>query len=170
MKHAANDHASAASNLTDQQAEFVRSLAQDNVTPTEAARRAGYSQPTTAAWRLMKSAQVAAAVKQAHFLEVDSNLTGVALRTLKAIMEDARAPASARVAAARAVADMSGLSGRKLTDEEAGRESGDAIGSYIAGLSGEDLDSLSSALSKTKVVLQARLDRQHDDPPGGPQH
>lgn len=149
---------SAASNtLTDQQMEFVRSISQDNVTPTEAARRAGYSQPNTAAWRLMKSPQVAAAVKQAHFLEVDSNLTGVALKTLKAVMEDEKAPASARVAAARAVVDMSGLAGRKLSDEEAGKDTSESMTDFLKGLSDEALNELSSAVRNEKNKLMGQL-------------
>ena len=144
---------SATDGLTGQQAEFVRSMVQDNVTPTEAARRAGYVQPTTAAWRLTRTPAIMAAVKQAQFVEVDCKLTGIAIQTLQAVMQDKDAPASARVAACRAAFDAAGMGGRKLTPaEQPGGAGVDDLD--LASMSNEDLHALMEVVEREQREIE----------------
>lgn len=96
------------SELTEQQAAFVSHLVLDGLTPTEAARRAGYAHAAQRATELVRKPHVIEAIRQEQARLLDGNLANIALRTLRGVMEDQRSPASARVAASRAVLEASG--------------------------------------------------------------
>ena len=91
-----------------QQSEFVGHLVRSGCNPTEAARRAGYATPKNAAYRLLRLDHVAGAIRGEQRRLIDNDLATGALGTLRAVMEDDEAPASARVSAARVVLEMSG--------------------------------------------------------------
>lgn len=81
--------------------------------PSAAAKAAGYRQPAPVATRLMRSAHIIAAIRQERARLFDGNLATVAAHTLRAVMEDDQAPASARVAAARTVLEITRELGRR---------------------------------------------------------
>lgn len=96
------------SELTEIQDAFVSHLVLDGCTPTEAARRAGYAHPNVRAYELLRKPHIAEAIRKQQTRILDGDLANVALRTLRGVMEDLKAPASARVAASRAVLEASG--------------------------------------------------------------
>lgn len=96
------------SELTEQQAAFVSHLVLDGLTPTESARRAGYAHAAQRATELVRKPHVMAAIRQEQSRLLDGDLANVALRTLRGVMEDQQSPASAKVAASRAVLEASG--------------------------------------------------------------
>jgi len=94
--------------LTDIQSAFVRHLVLTGCTPTEAARHAGYTHAAQRATELVRKPHIVAAIREEQSRALDGDLTNVALRTLKEIMQSKKSPASARVAASRAVLEASG--------------------------------------------------------------
>ena len=96
------------SELTEIQDAFISHLVLDGCNPTEAARRAGYSHPNVRAYELLRKPHVAEEIRKRQTRLLEGDLANVALRTLREVMEDQAAPASARVAASRAVLEASG--------------------------------------------------------------
>jgi phage terminase small subunit len=96
------------SELTKIQDTFISHLVLDGCTPTEAARQAGYSHPNVRAYELLRKPHVVEEIRKRQTRLLDGDLANVALRTLRGVMEDQAAPASARVAASRAVLEASG--------------------------------------------------------------
>lgn len=94
--------------LTDIQSTFVRHLVLTGCTPTEAARHAGYAHAAQRATELVRKPHIVAAIREEQSRILDGDLTNVAMRTLKEVMENPKSPASARVAASRAVLEASG--------------------------------------------------------------
>lgn len=103
-------------NLTLKQRAFVTTLVRTGCTPTHAARIAGYSDAKVSAYDLLRSAQIQAAVRFERSRYVMSDLANIATSTLKEVMLDQDAPASARVQAARAVLEMAGELGKVKAD------------------------------------------------------
>ncbi len=96
------------SELTEQQAAFVSNMVRGGLTPTESARRAGYAHAAQRATELVRKPHVMAAIRQEQSRLLDGDLANVALRTLRGVMEDQQSPASAKVAASRAVLEACG--------------------------------------------------------------
>jgi len=94
--------------MTDLQADFVRYLVLEGCTQTEAARRAGYADPGPRAYELIRKPHVQAAILAEQRRVINGDLANIALRTLRNVMEDETAPASARVSAARTSLDIGG--------------------------------------------------------------
>lgn len=103
--------------LTDSQITFVSHLVLSGVTPTEAARRAGYSHPKNRAWELLRKPHIVAAIRKEQERFIDGDLANVALKTLRSIMENEKSPANARVAASRAVLEAAGYFSRNKEAE-----------------------------------------------------
>lgn len=122
--------------LTDQQKRFVDELVSTGCTPTEAARRAGYSDPGQEAWRLMRKAHVVSEVRELRERLISGHAANVAVSTLMEIMQDGAAPASARVSAARTVLEAAGhfdKAGRNAGDNQALHEmSAEKLAALIA--------------------------------------
>jgi len=76
------------------------------MTQTEAAAAAGYSNPNTDAWRLLRLPHVVKALRQRRTELVEGDLTGLALKTLRDTMADTGAPRDARLKAAKIVLDL----------------------------------------------------------------
>lgn len=74
----------------------------------EAARHAGYLAPNDAAWRLMASEPVQAAIRQARQTLIEIEDAGAARACLREIIDDATAPAGARIRASQIVLEMAG--------------------------------------------------------------
>ena len=107
--------------LTPMQRLFVTELTRNGLTPTSAARKAGYAKPESAGYDVSRLPHVAAAIRLERERYVSGELANVATGTLKAIMLDAKAPAAARVSAARAVLEMSRDLGKAKADPDADR-------------------------------------------------
>lgn len=101
---------------TDMQLLFIDHLVTGNMTPTEAARQAGYAQPKQAAYRLTRAPHIQSAIRQARQTIYSGELTNMAIGTLKTVMADPDAPASSKVSAARTVFELAGDLG-KLSGE-----------------------------------------------------
>jgi len=86
-----------------------------------AAQQAGLSEVT--AWRWLKDATFQATYREArravvqHAIAQVQHATGEAVETLRSVMQDAEAPASARVSAAKAILDTA-LKGIDIDDLE----------------------------------------------------
>jgi hypothetical protein len=94
--------------LTLKQRSFVLTLVRSGCTPTQAARAAGYSDAKVSAHDLLRAAHIQTAVRFERARYVMSDLANIATSTLKEVMLDHGAPASARVQAARTVLEMAG--------------------------------------------------------------
>lgn len=109
--------------LTAKQRAFVVALVRQGCTPTRAAQEAGYAVPRQSGYDLMQLANVQEAVRFERSRYAQGYLANVATRTLYAVMTDDAAPASARVAAARAVLEVVGeLGGHRLGGSRGGDE------------------------------------------------
>lgn len=98
--------------LTDMQDRFITNLIRDGLPRTEAARRAGYKAPAVAACELMQSTKVITKIRNERNKLYQTELATSAVQTLKDVMGDPEAPASARVAAARTSLELAGDIGK----------------------------------------------------------
>lgn len=105
---AENGQIMARSTLTDMQLVFVDVMA-SGATQTEAARQAGYSSPGNAGYHLMRLPHIAAKVRAEILATIGTEGVSVAWQTLKEVMQDKKAPAAARVAAADKTLKVAGL-------------------------------------------------------------
>ena len=115
---------------TDQQKQFVRYLVADNKKATEAARLAGYAFPKQAAYELTKNPSVLLLIRQQRQTLYQTDLASLGAETLKQVMLDPDAPASAKVSAARTSLELAGdlsknadgsIDGRNLADDRSGK-------------------------------------------------
>jgi phage terminase small subunit len=93
---------------TEQQKAFVQYLVRENKKPTEAARLAGYLHPKQSAYDLTRNPSVMLLIRQARQTVYQTDLANLAADTLRVVMVDPDAPASARVSAARTALELSG--------------------------------------------------------------
>lgn len=120
--------------LTPMQQQFVIELVGAGCNPTEAARRAGFSVPKDAAYRMTRLPHVAAAIRQERSRLFDSDLANVAAETLRAVMCDSEAPAAARVSAARTVLEVTRELGRRQDDGHNDKQLHEMTPDELAGL------------------------------------
>lgn len=97
--------------LTEKQQAFVMALVTRACTATQAAVDAGFSAVSARqqASNLLSLKHVQEGIRAAQFQLLNSNLANVALATLHEVMTDKTAPAGARVTAAVATLERSGL-------------------------------------------------------------
>ena len=93
---------------TDQQKSFVSYLVAGNTNPTDAARQAGYAYPKQAGYELTRNPSVVMLIRQARQTLYQTDLANLAADTLRGVMIDVDAPASAKVSAARTVLELAG--------------------------------------------------------------
>ena len=98
--------------LTEMQQQFVLYRVGYGMNRTEAARRAGFKWPKQAAHELDQNPKIIAKIRQERNKIYQTELAPRAVRTLKTIMADPEAPASARVAAARTSLELAGDIGK----------------------------------------------------------
>lgn len=120
--------------LTDRQGQFVRCLVQEGCNPTEAARRAGFSNPRNSGYYLIRLPHITAAVRQERSRLFDGELANVAAETLRQVMTDPEAPAAARVSAARTVLEVTRELGRRQDDGGADKQLHEMTPDELAGL------------------------------------
>ena len=94
--------------LTEKQKRFVTAIVSKGVNPTVGAREAGYETPRSDGFRLIRLPHVQDAIRQERGALFSGDLAQVATQTLREIMVDSEAPASARVQAVRVVLEVSG--------------------------------------------------------------
>ena len=97
--------------LTGKQETFVHHLVSSGVSATEAARRAGYEGTAIRqnASQLLRKPHVQEAIRREQFLRLNGGLANLALSTLEHVMTDPTAPHGAKVQAAIAVLERSGI-------------------------------------------------------------
>ena len=96
------------SEFTDRQDQFVYNLVRLGNNPTQSARLAGYKDPKQSSFNLVNSPKMIARIRQERHKIYQSDLAPLAVQTLKDVMRDTEAPASARVSAARSCRELAG--------------------------------------------------------------
>jgi len=98
--------------ITGQQREFVHYHVAERHNPTKAARLAGYAYPKQAAYQLTRNPAILPLMREARQTLYQGELVNLAGCTLRQIMLDPDAPASAKVSAARAALELAGDLGK----------------------------------------------------------
>ena len=98
--------------LSDRQSSFIFYLVHHGKGRTEAARLAGFAAPRQSAFNLTQSPKIIAKIRQERNKVYQTELATTAVKTLKEVMEDMDAPASARIAAARTSLELAGDIGK----------------------------------------------------------
>ncbi len=129
--------------LSDKQNEFIHGLVNLGLKQTESARRAGYNQPAQSAYNMMNSPGILSRIQHERQKIFQSDLSIVAVQTLKEVMQDKEAPASARVSACRSVLEIAG-------DFKAGASGSDKS---LAEMSPSDLASIIDKLDVERIQL-----------------
>ena len=104
-------------NLTEKQNNFVHYLVVEGKNPTDSARLSGYDYPTQSAYSLTRNPSVIAIIRQTRQTLYQTDLSNIAVQTLKDVMQDPDAPASARVSASRTVLELSGDLGKNALEQ-----------------------------------------------------
>ena len=104
-------------NLTEKQNNFVHYLVVEGKNPTESARLSGYEYPKQSAYSLTRNPSVIAIIRQTRQTLYQTDLSNIAVQTLKDVMQDPDAPASARVSASRTVLELSGDLGKNALEQ-----------------------------------------------------
>ena len=84
--------------ISDRQSSFIFYLVHQGKGRTEAARLAGFAAPRQSAFTLTQSPKIIAKIRQERNKVYQTELASTAVQTLKEVMEDTDAPASARIA------------------------------------------------------------------------
>ena len=98
--------------LSDRQSNLIFYLVYQGKGRTEAARLAGFAPPRQSAFTLTQSPKIIAKIRQERNKVYQTELATTAVKTLKEVMEDMDAPASARIAAARTSLELAGDIGK----------------------------------------------------------
>lgn len=126
---------------SEQQQAFIDYLVNNASTPTEAARQAGYAHPKQSAYLLTRTPHIMAAVRQARQTCYQGELASLSVDTLKRVMRDDDAPASAKVSAARTALELAGDLGKAADDITSSKSlaemTPDELGSLIDKWEGE---------------------------------
>tara|TARA_B100000214_G_scaffold5112_1_gene3813 strand:+ start:1455 stop:1934 length:480 start_codon:yes stop_codon:yes gene_type:complete len=107
--------------LTDMQSAFVHSLVFDGKGPTESARIAGFKHPKQASYLLTRNPKIIRVIRQERQKLYQADLAPLAIGTLRSVMLDPDAPASARVSASRTALELAGDLNKDKGGELAGR-------------------------------------------------
>lgn len=107
--------------ITDRQRDFVQYLVRENKNATESARLAGYAHPKQSAYDLTRNPAIIMLMRQARRTLYESDLVNVAADTIRSVMLDVDAPASARVSAARTAMELAGDLGKNAEAADAGK-------------------------------------------------
>ena len=130
------------SEFTDRQDQFVYNLVRLGNNPAQSARLAGYKDPKQSSFNLVNSPKMIARIRQERHKIYQSDLAPLAVQTLKDVMRDTEAPASARVSAARSCLELAGDLGKHSqanarSDKRLADMSVDELASVIDKLDGE---------------------------------
>ena len=98
--------------LSDRQSSFILYLAQQSKGHAEVASLTDFAAPRQSAFNLTQSLRIIAKIRQMRNKVYQTELASTAVQTLKEVMEDHDAPASARIAAARISLGLAGDIGK----------------------------------------------------------
>ena len=98
--------------LTEMQQQFVLYRVGYGMNRTEAARLAGFKWPSRVAYQLEQSPKIIARIRNERNKLYQTELASQSVETLRDVMSDPEAPASARVAAARTALELAGDIGK----------------------------------------------------------
>ena len=98
--------------LSDRQSSFIFYLVNQGKGRTEAARLAGFAAPRQSTFTLTQSPRIINKIREERNKVYQTELASTAVQTLKEVMEDTDAPASARIAAARTSLELAGDIGK----------------------------------------------------------
>ena len=131
---------------------FVTKLVRTGTNPTDAARQAGYADAGVSAHNLVRLPHVQAAIRMERQRFISGELANIATGTLRDILTDTEAPASARVQAARTVLEMSGDIGKSKRDDDEDRP--------LSELSADELTRMIDKWTEEKSALAKPIDAQ----------
>ena len=140
--------------ISDRQRDFVTYLVKENKNATEAARLAGYAHPKQSAYDLTRNPAIIALMRQARQTLYQADLANVAGETIRQVMLDLDAPASARVSAARTALELAGDLGKNA---EAGSES-----KSLAEMTPDELARLIDSWEQQRSALATDITPQND--------
>ena len=127
--------------ITDQQKDFVNYLVKESKNATEAARLAGYAHPKQSAYDLTRNPSIIMLLRQTRQTVYQTELATLSADTLRNVMLDMDAPASAKVSAARTALELAGDLGKNSEELANGKNLGemtpDELGSLIDRWEGE---------------------------------
>ncbi len=103
---------------SDRQRNIIYYLVYQGKGRTEAARLAGFAAPRQSAFNLMQSPNIITKVRQERNKVYQTELASTSVHTLKEVMEDTDAPASARIAAARTSLELAGDIGKHSQSQQ----------------------------------------------------
>lgn len=138
--------------LTPKQRAFVVALVRNGTTPTAAAREAGYNNPKVSSFDVLRLPHVAAAIRLERNRYISGELANIATGTLRSILTDSEAPASARVQAARTVLEMSGDIGKAKRQDDEDRP--------LSEMTAEELARMIDKWTEEKAALATTIDAQ----------
>lgn len=138
--------------ITDRQRDFVTYLVRENKNATESARLAGYAHPKQSAYDLTRNPAIIMLMRQARRTLYESDLVNVAADTIRSVMLDLDAPASARVSAARTAMELAGDLGKNA--EAAGE------GKTLAELSPDELARMIDSWEQQRSALATDITPQ----------
>ena len=107
--------------ITDQQKDFVNYLVREGKNATEAARLAGYAHPKQSAYDLTRNPSIIMLLRQTRQTVYQTELATLSADTLRNVMLDLDAPASAKVSAARTALELAGDLGKNADDPTSSR-------------------------------------------------
>ena len=99
--------------ITEQQKDFIRYHVAERRNATDAARLAGYAFPKQAAYELTRNPAILPLMRRSRQALYQGELANLAGYTLRMIMLDPDAPASAKVSAARTALELAGDLGKR---------------------------------------------------------
>ena len=146
--------------FTGRQQEFITNLVRLGNNPTQSARLAGYKDPKQSAFNLVNSPKMCASIQQERLKLFQSDLSIVAVQTLKEVMQDKQAPASARVSACRSVLEIAGdfKAGSKDTDKSLSEMSPSELASIIDKLDIERARLAKDVTPRATIVQQPAVE------------
>ena len=104
--------------ISDWQSNFIFYLVHKGKGRTEAARLAGFAAPRQSAFTLTQSPKIIAKIREERNKVYQTELASTSVQTLKEVMEDTEAPASARIAAARTSLELAGDIGKHSQSQQ----------------------------------------------------
>lgn len=104
--------------LTDKQNIFVSVYLANGGDHVRAAQSAGYVQPATEGWRLVRNEKIGAVIHKIRLAEIRTQTSGMALTTLEELMMDETVPATARIKCATVLLEIGGYIGRDKESDE----------------------------------------------------
>ena len=143
------------SDLTRMEQSFVSYLVAENKNPTEAARMAGYLHPKQSAYDLTRNPSIMLLIRQQRQTLYQTDLATLGAETLKQVMLDPDAPASAKVSAARTSLELAG--------DLAKGENGNIDGRNLAELTPDQLASMIDRWESERADLAKDVTAQNSE-------